>query len=111
MQYIVKVITVLFLIIAITETSKRNQTLGALLASLPITSLIAILWLKYENAAPEVIMGLSRDIFWMVLPSLIFFAMFPYLLRHQINFWLSFVLSTGSTIAAYLLLLKAIKSA
>lgn len=111
MQYFIKVSVVLLLIVSITEVSKRNQTAGALLASLPITSLIAILWLKFENTEASVIENLCRDIFWMVLPSLLFFALFPFLLKQQFNFWLSFLFSSAATTGAYLLLLRILKFA
>jgi hypothetical protein len=109
MQYFVKILIILILIISITEVSKRNQLAGAILASLPITSLIAILWLHYENNSPEIIINLCKDIFWMVLPSLLFFWAFPELLKKNYSFASAFSLSVFITTSAYLLLMKIIQ--
>lgn len=106
MQYILKIIVVLVLIVAITEVSKKNQLAGAILASLPITSLIAILWLKYENTDPQIIIKLCQDLFWMVIPSLLFFMVFPFLLKKNFSFSLSFVVSAALTTSAYFAILK-----
>lgn len=110
MQYFLKVIVVLFLIIAITEVGKRNQTAGAILASLPITSLLAILWLKQENTDPSIIINLCQDIFWMVIPSLVFFLVFPAMLKQNFNFWLCMCFSIALTSGAYFFILRILKS-
>ncbi len=110
MQYFIKVTIILGLIISVTELSKRNSTAAAILASLPITSLIAILWLRYENSEPSIIVNLCQEIFWMVLPSLVFFALFPYLIKQSYNFWFSFLFSCFVTSAAYAVLVKLLKS-
>jgi hypothetical protein len=108
MQYFIKVFIVLVLIVAITELSKKSQIAGAILASLPITSLIAILWLKFEGSEHQVIIGLCQDIFWMVIPSLVFFLVFPLLLKKNIHFALSFIISVFLTSSTYLIMLKGI---
>ncbi len=110
MQYFIKVIIILGLVLLVTELSKRNSTAAAILASLPITSLIAISWLKFENCETSIITNLCQEIFWMVLPSLVFFALFPYLLKQSYNFWGSFFISCIATSAAYALIIKALRS-
>ncbi|MFZ5950567.1 MAG: DUF3147 family protein [Candidatus Rifleibacteriota bacterium] len=108
MQYFIKIAIVLLLIVAITELAKKNQTAAAVLASLPITSLIAIIWLKQENTEIPVIMNLCRDIFWMVIPSLVFFLIFPIMLKQGYDFWASFIVGCGLTTTAYFAILRII---
>jgi hypothetical protein len=110
MQYFVKVLTVVILVIAITETSKRNQLAGAILASLPVTSIIAILWLKYENATHGDIADLSKTIFWMVLPSLLFFIVLPAMLQREYSFAISFFIACASSSSAYFILIRLLHS-
>ena len=71
--YALKVLISALLIVAITELSKRNSGLAALLASLPLTSLLAFIWLHMEGTAASEIATLSTQIFWLVLPSLLLF--------------------------------------
>lgn len=106
MQYFIKILVILVIIIAITEVAKKNQLAAAVLASLPITSIIAIFWLKYENSDPEIIITLCQNVFWMVIPSLLFFIIFPALLSKKYNFSLAFFVSVALTSSAYILLLK-----
>ena len=69
-------------VVAISEISKRSSLFAAVLASLPLTSLLAFVWMYAEGRGTsetvEEIRKLSVGIFWMVLPSLFFFVCFPF---------------------------------
>lgn len=106
MQYFLKIFIVLAAIVGTTELAKKSTTAAAVLASLPITSLLAIIWLKAENTDNQIIANLSKEIFWMVLPSLVFFLIFPYLLSKQTEFWIAFGAGTVLTCGTYLSILK-----
>ena len=100
-QYLIKVAVTVVLVVAISELAKRSSFWGALLASLPITSLLAFLWLYQANHDTEAIASLSQGIFWLVLASLPLFLVLPALLRAGVAFWPSLGLSCGITVAAY----------
>ena len=104
-QYFIKVAVTAVLVVAISELAKRSSFWGALLASLPITSLLAFLWLYQANHDTEAIASLSQNIFWLVLASLPLFIVLPSLLRAGVAFWPSLGLSCGVTIAVYFLLI------
>lgn len=106
MQYFLKIFIVLGVIVGTTELAKKSTTAAAVLASLPITSLLAIIWLKAENTDHQIIANLSKEIFWMVLPSLVFFLIFPYLLAKQTDFWIAFGAGAVLTCGTYLSILK-----
>ncbi len=89
LQYFIKVTISALLIVAISEISKRQSGVAALLASLPITSLLAFVWLYLETGNTDTISELSRQIFWLVIPSLILFLALPVLLRWGWGFWFS----------------------
>ncbi len=98
------------LIVGISEIAKRYSLLAAILASLPLTSLLAFVWLYIDTRDVEKIATLSHDIAWMVLPSLAFFLVLPFALRHGAQFWLALLLASAATAAAYGITLLLITS-
>ncbi|MFO1463492.1 MAG: DUF3147 family protein [bacterium] len=82
MQWIVKTLVSALLITAISEIAKRYTWFAAIVASLPITSILAMIWLYHDTKDPERVAALSYGVFWMVVPSLAFFLILPTLLRH-----------------------------
>ena len=109
LYYELKVIISALLIVAISEIAKRSTGFAALIASLPLTSLLAFVWLKAEGSAPERIAELSSQIFWLVLPSLVLFLALPFLLRQGLNFWVSLAISVAATAGCYLALLPLLR--
>ncbi len=93
-QYVVKVLITAALIVAVSEVSKRSTFLGGLLASLPLVSFLALLWLYLDTKDTAKVAALSTSIFWMVLPSLVFFLALPALMKMKCSFALSFGLAT-----------------
>ena len=75
------------LIVGISEISKRSSFLGGLLASLPLTSLLAFVWLYRDTRDTAKIAALSTSIFWLVLPSLILYIALPLLLKKGVAFY------------------------
>ena len=111
MQYLVKVVVSALLIVLVSEVSKRTTLLGGLLASLPLTSFIAFIWLYVDTKDTAKIASLSTDIFWLVLPSLPFFLVLPALLKHKMDFVPALLISTGVLFACYLFTLWLLKLA
>lgn len=104
LHYIVKLVISASLIVIISEAAKRYSVFGALIASLPIVSILAICWLYWDTGNVEKVSALSRNIFWLVIPSLVFFISLPCLLRYQLNFYLALLISIITTVVAYGLL-------
>jgi hypothetical protein len=99
--YIVKIAITTALIVLISEISKRSTLLGAILASVPLVSVLAMLWLYAETRDTQQIASLAHDIFWLVLPSLALFLVLPWLLTRGHGFYLSLGVSLGVTIVCY----------
>ena len=76
-----KVVLTALLVVAIAEIAKRSTFAGAVLASIPITSVLAMVWLYADTGDTEKVAGLASGIFWLVLPSLALFIALPLLLR------------------------------
>jgi hypothetical protein len=101
--YLIKIFISAVVIVAVTELSKRGGTFwGGVLASLPLTSLLAFLWLYGETRDAMKITALCWSIFWMVLPSLTLFLVLPLLLKRGMSFIAALPISVAVMIAAYL---------
>ncbi len=100
-QYALKIALTTAIVVAVSEIAKRNSFWAAALASLPLTSLLALIWLYAETGSAQKVATLSQDIFWLVIPSLLLFVLLPLLLRAGWNFWASLGTASAATAAAY----------
>jgi hypothetical protein len=98
---IVKLVVTALLVVAISELARRSTLAGALLASLPLTSLLALIWLYRDTGDAAQAAALARGIFWLVLPSLAFFIVFPAGVRAGWSFWPAMGAGIAATLAAY----------
>ncbi len=103
--YLVKLAVTTVLSVAISEIAKKSSLIAAILASVPIISVLAMFWLYYDTKDIEKVSALSTSVFWLVLPSLILFVSLPFLLRQGVNFYLSITVSIGLTALCYLLVI------
>ncbi len=109
LYYALKVGISAFVIVAITEIAKRSTGFAALLAAIPLTSLLAFMWMRFEGVDSVRIAELSSQIFWLVLPSLVLFLLLPLLIRQGLDFWLSLAISIAATSGCYLALLPLLR--
>ena len=79
-----------------------------MLASLPLTSLLAFVWLYVDSRDVELIAALSNSIFWLVFASLPLFLILPFLLRSGFGFWAALAASCVVTAGAYAALIRAL---
>lgn len=100
-QYGLKIVLSALIIVAVAELAKRSSFWGAALASLPLTSILAFIWLYLDSGNTEQVAALSHGIFWLVLPSLVLLILLPLLLRGGFNFWLSLAISCLVTAISY----------
>ena len=107
--YAIKILLSSLVLVAVSEIAKRSSLLGALLASLPLTSLLAFVWLYVDTGDVHKVSALSADIFWLVLPSLPLFLVLPWLLKSGWSFWLSLGVAALVSAVCYGLLLLLIK--
>jgi len=91
------------LIVAIvSEVAKRYPGFGALIASLPLISVLGMIWLWRDKPDVSNMAAHVEATFWFVLPSLPMFLLIPFLLRQGWNFWLALALGCALTIGLYL---------
>ena len=99
----VKAIISGIIIAIVSEVAKRSPGLGALIASLPLVSILAIIWLWRDTTDTARIASHAEATFWLVLPTLPMFILLPWLLRNGTGFWLSLGVSCHLTDGLYLL--------
>jgi len=91
------------IIAIVSEVARRAPTLGALIVSLPLVSLLGILWLWHDTGDAERIAAHAQSTFWYVLPTLPMFLLLPALLRHGVGFWPTLAACCALTFVLYLL--------
>lgn len=89
------------LIAAVSEIAKRSPGFGALVASLPLVSVLGMLWLWRDTHDAERMAAHAQATFWFVLPSLPMFLLIPLMLRHGVPFFPSLLAGCAVTIALY----------
>lgn len=107
--YITKIVISALLIVLISEISKKSSIAGAVLASIPLVSVLAIIWIYVDTKDVEQISTLSVNIFWLVFPSLVFFIALPVFLKYQINFYISLLSSLVIMVLCYFLMLRILR--
>lgn len=107
--YMVKVLLTAVIIVAASEVSARSNVVAALLVSIPTVSVLSIIWIYIERGDIANIISLSNGIFWLVIPSLVFFVALPILLKNGVSFTLSMLISMGLTALSYAAMLWLLK--
>ena len=88
-------------IAAASELARRSTVLAAVLISLPLTSILAAIWLYRDTRDTGEVASLSWSILWVIAPSLVFFVVFPLALRSDIGFWAALAVACAATALAY----------
>jgi len=103
-HYATKILVTAMVVVAVAEISKRSTFWAALLASLPLTSLLAFVWLYLDTGDARAVAALAQSILWLVIASLPLFLVVPLGIRAGVPFWPSLGLGCLVTVLAYLAL-------
>ena len=93
------------IIAAVSEIAKRSPGIGGMLASLPLVSTLAMIWLWRDTRDPMLIAAQAEATFWFFLPSVPMFLIIPWLLRHGYGFWTALAFGCTVTMVLYLAML------
>ena len=99
--YIIKLLITTFLIVLISEIGKRYSLAGALLAAIPLVSILAMTWMYVDTNDTASAVEFSKRIVWLIAPSMTLFIVFPILIKKGVAFYPSMFVSTVMTIFAY----------
>ncbi len=92
------------IIAAVSEIAKCSPGFGALIAALPLVSVLGMMWLWRDTHDPERLAAHAAATFWFVLPSMPMFLLMPALLRRGAPFWAALGAGCALTVGLYLLL-------
>lgn len=89
------------IIVLVNKVQLFNDRLSALLIALPLTSLIAMIWMHQAKQSPERLANHAEGTFWFVLPTLPMFLIFPWMLRNGWGFWAALAVNCLITVALF----------
>ena len=101
LYYSVKLIITALLIVLISEVGKRSSLMGALLAAIPLVSILAMTWMYIDTNDSKSAVEFSQRIVWLIAPSITLFIAFPLLIKNGVGFYVSMLISIILTVAAY----------
>ena len=100
----IKVLLSAGVIVLASELAKRSTLLGALIVSLPLVSVLAMSWLYVETGDARRVASMTKDVFFLVLPSLALFIVLPVLIDRGVGYWSALALASALTASLYGLL-------
>ena len=109
MYFFLKTIISAIIIVAVSEIAKKYTWTAAIIVSLPLTSLLAFIWLYWDTKDYQKVIELSYSTLVMSIPSFVFFIVLPILLKFKQNFFFSLIVSIISTAIAYAIFMFIIK--
>jgi len=95
------------IVAAVSEVAKRFPGIGGLIASLPLVSVLGMVWLWHDKPDPVIMAAHARGTFWFVLPSLPMFLLIPALLDRGCSFATALGSGCVLTMLLYLLMVVA----
>ncbi len=86
MYFLIKTFLTALIVAGTSELARRSTLFAAAVVSLPLTSILAFIWLYHDTGDKHKVAELSTSIFWLVIPSLLFFLAFPWLIKTGLGF-------------------------
>ncbi|MEO1825601.1 MAG: DUF3147 family protein [Roseibacillus sp.] len=106
---ITKLILTALVVLLVTKIQVVSDRLSALLIALPLTSLLAMIWMRLEKQDPERIANHAEGTFWFVLPTLPMFLVLPWMLRHGWGFGIALAVNCVLTVVLFFGLVAILK--
>mgnify|MGYP000423334047 FL=1 len=107
--YVIKTIITALIIVIVSEVAKRSTLIGALIISIPLTSLLAFIWLYFDTRDYQKVIDLSYGTILLTIPSFAFFLILPILLKMKQNFAISIIISIIGTSILYFIFVFLLK--
>ncbi len=104
LYFVIKTVLSGLIVATASEVAKRSPAFGALVASLPLISIMAVIWLWRDTADEARITSQLEATFWYVLPSLPMFLLVPAMLRAGMGFWPALAAGCVFTFLLYVLM-------
>ena len=109
MYYLIKTFLTAIIIVIVSEVAKKSSFLAAIIISIPLTSLLAFIWLYWDTKTYQKVIDLSYGTVILTIPSFAFFLFLPILLKMKQNFAISIILSLIGTSIIYFIYIFLLK--
>lgn len=112
---VVKILLTAVIILLVTKLQLLSDRLSALLIALPLTSILAMIWMRHESKIPDEVARVSSIAnhafytFWFVLPTLPMFLVIPWMLNRGHGFYFTLLINAAMTTALFWLLVVTLK--
>ena len=98
--FVFKVVVSALIIAGVSELAKRMPSLGGLIAAMPLTTLLALIWLYAETGDYQLAHDFTRSVLFAIVPTIFFFISALYLFKRGASFitilLVSFVIFLGA---------------
>ncbi len=99
LSFLIKALISGLIVALVALVARKSPGLGGLIAALPLTSVLAMIWLWRDTNDAMLVAALANGAFWFVLPSLPMFLAIPAMLRSGVNFWVALAIGCVMTMA------------
>lgn len=110
-RFLLKTLVSALVIAGVSEIGKRSTSLAAILAALPLSSVMVLTWLYLDTRDVEKVSHLSTGIFWALVPSFFFLLSLPWLLGHGVRFVVAMPLACLIMAGGYAVYLAILRKA
>ncbi len=108
MPVYIKYLITAAVVVAVSEVARRSDKLGALIAALPMVTVLAMTWMFFEfegEQQTEKIANHAWYTFWYVIPTMPMFLLMPWMLRRGVHY--GWTLLAGCVLTAVLFVITA----
>ena len=106
-----KILLTALIIFSVAQVSERSTLMAAVLASIPIVSVLSMMMMFHEGQSAIEISQFAKDIVWLVIPSLLIFIVMPWLIEaKQWDFYPALAAGLACTVTGYFVMVQVLKN-
>lgn len=89
MRFLLKLLISVSIIIFCTQIGRKLPSLAGLIAVMPLTSLVVLIWLYLDHPGDFNLMAdYSKGALWGIIPTILFFLVAVICFQRQLPFWM-----------------------
>ena len=102
-----KILLTALIIFSVAQVSERSTLMAAVLASIPIVSVLSMMLMFHEGQTALEISAFARDIVWLLIPSLLIFIVMPWLIESRNwEFYPALAAGLACTVTGYFFMIQ-----
>ncbi len=82
------------IVVALSELAKRHPVLSGLIAAMPLTTLLVIMWIYVDSRDVARIQAFSTAVLWALIPTSLFFIALVLVLKRSSSFGLAMAVAS-----------------